>query len=334
MRSRTTIWAGLGLLAIVLTAFVAAAPVPAEDRARTIGSQLRCPVCQGESIADSPSETARNMMELVRLRVAEGATDQAIVDELLDAYGDSLLLNPPLRGATFWLWLAPVVALTVGIAMVARRFGGRAAAPGLSASEPVPVGMSRRWVWGAFALVLGGAIAVGSIGQFQQGRPEDQNPTGAGEEFDPEAVSNETLEAVIAANAENPAINGMRLALANRYFEEGDYQHAFGHYQIVLENEPAPNEAANAFTRLGWMVFDGNGETDLGLDLIDRGLELVPDDAFAVYLKGRILWCGKADADSASALFAAVLTSNDLDEEVRSRVESDLQSAQAGAPCE
>ena len=135
----------------------------------------------------------------------------------------------------------------------------------------------RRWVWGAIVLILGGAVAVATVGQFQQARPNEGSFAGvAGADFDPDSVSNETLEAVIAANADNPAINGMRLALANRYFEEGDYQQAFGHFQTVLDNEPAPGEAANAYTRLGWMVYDGNGEADLGIDLIDQGTRTRP----------------------------------------------------------
>ncbi|MBA3362142.1 MAG: cytochrome c-type biogenesis protein CcmH [Acidimicrobiia bacterium] len=333
---RTGSWLVLALLAVGVAMVVVTAPPPAEDRAQAIGSQVRCPVCQGEAIVDSPSETARNMMDLVRARIDEGLTDQQIIDELLTSYGGSLLLNPPARGATLWLWLAPLVALGVGTAMVARRFH---AAPAdllpAAAAPPVSPTLSRRWIWGAAVLVLGGAVAVATVGQFQQARPEDQSLSGvAGEDFDPDSVSNETLEAVVAANADNPAINGMRLALANRYFEEGNYQQAFGHYEIVLDNQPAPNEAANAFTRLGWMVFDGNGEADLGIELIDRGLELVPNDAFAIYLKGRIIWCGQGDADTAADLFSSVLSSTGLDAEIQDRVETDLAAAAAGEDCQ
>ena len=323
-------WLALTALALGVVLLVAMAPAAPEDRAEAIGSQIRCPVCQGEAILDSPSETARNMMDLVRLRLGEGQSDHQIIDELIASYGGSLLLDPPARGATLWLWLAPLFALGVGTAMVARRFR---TATIESKPEPAPL-VSKRWIWGAGVLVLGGAIAIATVGQFQQARPEDQSLTGvAGTDFDPDAVSNETLEAVVAANADNPAINGMRLALANRYFEEGAYQQAFGHFQTVLDNEPAPNEAANAFSRLGWMVYDGNGEADLGIELIDRGLELVSEDAFAIYLKGRILWCGKDDPDGAKTLFASVLSSEGIDDEVRNRVETDLAAVEAGEVC-
>ncbi len=61
----------------------------------------------------------------------------------------------------------------------------------------------------------------------------------------------------------------MRLALANRYFEDRNYQKAFPHYQAVLDGSPTPVQAAEAYTRLGWMVYDGNGEVDSG-DFADR----------------------------------------------------------------
>jgi tetratricopeptide (TPR) repeat protein len=273
------------------------------------------------------------MMDLVRTRIDEGLTDDQIIAELLASYTGTLLLDPPVAGATLWLWLAPAVALTVGLGMIWRRLAVRPLSEGPRPVSP-PGPTSARWLIGAGTLILAGAVAIGTVGQFRQDRPQDQSLAGvAGGEFDPEAVSNETMEAVIAANADNPQINGMRLALANRYFEEGDYQNAFGHYQAVLDGEPAAAEAATAYTRLGWMVYDGNGETDLGLQLIDRGLELMPGDAFGLYLKGRLTWCGKADPDAAAALFDQVLMIPDLDPEVLTQVSSDLERAESGETC-
>ncbi|HKZ20839.1 MAG TPA: cytochrome c-type biogenesis protein CcmH [Acidimicrobiia bacterium] len=309
-------------------------PTATEDRALAIGARIRCPVCQGDSIADSPSESARNMMDLVRARIDEGRSDDEIIAELLSSYTGALLLDPPAAGATLWLWIAPLAALLAGLWMVRRRFHEQAS-PGRPPPTTATLSTTPgRWILGSGLLVLAGAITIATVGQFRQARPVDQNLAGiAGEEFDPDAVSNETMEAVIAANLENPSINGMRLALANRYFEEGDYQKAFGHYQAVLDSEPAAAEAAAAYTRLGWMVYDGNGETELGLELIDRGLALVPGDAFALYLKGRVTWCGKADPDAAAEIFDRVLTTPNLDPNVRTRVSTDLESAQAGASC-
>ncbi len=328
-------WLLLAVLAVVVTIVTVTAPPPLEDRARAIGSQIRCPVCQGESIADSPAETARNMMDLVRDRVAEGRTDREITDELLASYTGAVLLDPPASGPTLWLWLAPVIALAIGLVMVSRRFqttrnGSR---PEARTPPPTPIAR-RRWVLGALFLVLAGAVTVAAVGQNRQARPEDQGLAGvAGEGFDPDSVSNETMEAVIAANVENPEINGMRLALANRYFEEGAYQSAFVHFEAVLDSDPDATEAAVAYTRLGWMVYDGNGETELGLDLIERGLELVPEDAFGLYLKGRVVWCGLAQPAEAESIFEQVLTTSGLDPNVTEQVEADLAAASAGEEC-
>ncbi len=213
------------MLASALIATVLVVKMPADDRAQAIGARIRCPVCQGDSIADSPSESARNMMGLVRTRIEEGRTNDEIIAELLSSYTGALLLDPPAQGATLWLWLAPGAALLAGSIMIWSRF---AVQPSGAVSAPSTRSASRasgpsRWVLGAGVLVVAGAIAVATVGQFRQARPDDQNLTGvAGEGFDPDSVSNETMEAVIAANLDNPSINGMRLALAHRYFEEGE----------------------------------------------------------------------------------------------------------------
>lgn len=115
MLSRLRLALTIGLAVFVVVATVNADP-PAEDRAREIGSLIRCPVCQGEAIADSPSALAEDMMALVRVRVAEGKSDQQIIDELIASYSGAQLLDPPLTVATAALWLIPAVVLGVGIA--------------------------------------------------------------------------------------------------------------------------------------------------------------------------------------------------------------------------
>ena len=72
----------LALAAFVVIGTVAADP-PAEDRAREIGSLIRCPVCEGEAIADSPSPLAEDMMGLIRTRIDDGLSDQQIIDEII-----------------------------------------------------------------------------------------------------------------------------------------------------------------------------------------------------------------------------------------------------------
>jgi tetratricopeptide (TPR) repeat protein len=278
------------------------------------------------------------MMDLVQLRIDQGLSDEQILDELLTSYSGALLLDPPLAGATLWVWLAPIGALAVGLVLVARRVrpapevSGRSRA-GRSATTR-PLRSKRRIAVGALVLLVAGAGALVAVGQYRQARADDNLLLGiAGGEVDPDSISNETLEAVIAANLDNPDIGGMRLALANRYFEERNYQKAFPHYQGVLDGSPTPIQAAEAYTRLGWMVYDGNGEVDLGLSLIDNALEIAPGDPFALYLKGRVLWCGRDDNEEAAEIFTEVLASSGLDDATRQQVADDLAAASSGETC-
>ena len=333
-------WIITAALAVFVLVFTLTAPDPEEDRARALGSLIRCPVCQGESIADSPSQTARDMMALVQLRIDEGLSDDQILDELLASYSGALLLDPPLAGATIWVWLAPIGALgdRVGPGCQEGATGDNCFNWGFLSREDCCCGLgasaSGRIAIGAVVLLVAGAGALVAVGQFRQARGDGDLLTGiASGQVDPDSISNETLEAVIAANLDNPEIGGMRLALANRYFEERNYQKAFPHYQGVLDGDPTPIQAAEAYTRLGWMVYDGNGEVDLGLSLIDTALEIAPGDPFALYLKGRVLWCGRDDNEGAAAIFTEVLASSALDDGVRDQVANDLDAASSGESC-
>ena len=75
---------------------------------------LRCLVCQGQSIADSNSEIARDLRLLVRERIADGDTDSEINQFMTDRYGDFILMNPPVKATTYILWFGPAIALLVG----------------------------------------------------------------------------------------------------------------------------------------------------------------------------------------------------------------------------
>ncbi|HSJ28309.1 MAG TPA: cytochrome c-type biogenesis protein CcmH [Acidimicrobiia bacterium] len=111
--SRIRLAITIGLAAFVVLGLVTADP-PAEDRARQIGSLLRCPSCQGESIADSPAALAEDMMALVRLRIDEGLSDEQIIEELVSSYSGSQLLDPPVTVETLALWVIPSLVLLLG----------------------------------------------------------------------------------------------------------------------------------------------------------------------------------------------------------------------------
>lgn len=84
-----------------------------EARARVISKDLRCVVCQNQSIDDSNAGIARDMRLLVRERLVAGDADQQVVDYLVARYGEYVLLNPPFRAATLGLWIGPPVMVVI-----------------------------------------------------------------------------------------------------------------------------------------------------------------------------------------------------------------------------
>jgi cytochrome c-type biogenesis protein CcmH len=82
-----------------------------EMRARALQRQLRCLVCQGESIDESQAPLAAELRQLVREQMVEGKSDSQIKQFLVARYGDFILMEPPLQPDTYFLWLAPFVVL-------------------------------------------------------------------------------------------------------------------------------------------------------------------------------------------------------------------------------
>ena len=107
-----------------------------EERVREVASELRCVVCQNLSVADSPSDLAKEMRNLVRELLQQGKTPEEIQAYFVSRYGDFVLLSPPKRGFNLLVWGLPFVALLVGaggVYLVARRWTkqGQQAAPPL-----------------------------------------------------------------------------------------------------------------------------------------------------------------------------------------------------------
>jgi cytochrome c-type biogenesis protein CcmH len=95
-----------------------------EARAQALFEVVRCVVCQHESIADSPAGIAGDMRQLIREQIADGATDQAVRDDLVRRYGDYVLFTPPVRTGTWLLWFGPALMVLLGLAamvVMARR---------------------------------------------------------------------------------------------------------------------------------------------------------------------------------------------------------------------
>ncbi len=330
MSERTRNWLIASLMvAIAVTTIGLVMTAPGDvDRVEAIGRRIKCPVCQGESIAASPSSMAQDMMDLVAERVAAGDSDEAIVDQLMASFSGAVLLDPPASGATLPLWLAPLAALAVGALVIWwwRRH------PSAARDEEEPRARSRLYPILGLALAVGAVVVVASL-FVQEGEGAATGVADLGAQ-DLENVSNETMEAVIAANADNPQVSGMRLALAERYFEAGDYRSAFPHYLEVAGSPNSSDEqVVAALVRLGWMAWDGNGEADAALGLFDQALEIDPGSTTAMYVKGEVLWCGKGDVAAAEDLFRSVLADPGLGASSRDSVEADLAAMTAGEEC-
>lgn len=115
----------LAVVVVVGLALGTASPTSPADRVEAIGQSIRCPVCQAESIADSPAPTAREMMDIVRDQVATGRSDGEIRSFFAARYGRWILLDPGLTPQTIALWALPALAALVGGAAV-RRYLDRA----------------------------------------------------------------------------------------------------------------------------------------------------------------------------------------------------------------
>jgi cytochrome c-type biogenesis protein CcmH len=85
-----------------------------DDAVRRLALQLQCPVCEGETVADSPSGLAGDMRAVIRTKLNAGESDQQILDEFVASYGDSILTEPPKRGISLGVWIGPVVGVLLG----------------------------------------------------------------------------------------------------------------------------------------------------------------------------------------------------------------------------
>ena len=110
-----------------------------EARARVVGRDLRCVVCQNQSIDDSNAELARDMRVLVRKRILNGDTNQQVTDYMVDRYGDYVLLDPPFKTRTLVLWLGPIAFAVFGAGGVFMFYRNRRKATPENAPDAQPL---------------------------------------------------------------------------------------------------------------------------------------------------------------------------------------------------
>jgi len=115
------------LLAIATAAAPAKEAAPAaqdpvlEKRVMTLAEELRCLVCQNQTLADSNAPLAEDLRNQIRERMREGNSDAQVVEYLVARYGDFVLYRPPLKATTVLLWFGPLLLLAAGFAVLLRR---------------------------------------------------------------------------------------------------------------------------------------------------------------------------------------------------------------------
>jgi cytochrome c-type biogenesis protein CcmH len=136
-RQRPLLWIyGVLLSALFLVASSAQAVIETyefsdpqlEQRYHILSQELRCPKCQNQNIADSNAPISQDLRKLLYEKLEQGASDEEILTDMVDRYGEFVRYRPDARGATLWLWLAPGLMLLGGFFLLAL-FIRRARAP-------------------------------------------------------------------------------------------------------------------------------------------------------------------------------------------------------------
>jgi len=126
MTKRRTLLVGLAAVVIVaavlaiwsITLFAKSPQETLDQRVYDVASQLKCPVCQGESVANSPALISQQMRALIRQQLQSGMTEQQSIQYFRARYGDRILWSPPQQGFTLLAWIAPPAVLLLGALLV------------------------------------------------------------------------------------------------------------------------------------------------------------------------------------------------------------------------
>ncbi len=272
------------------------------DAVRAITTRLRCPVCEGEAVADSPSQNAQEITALVEQQLQSGWSTAQVEQYFVDRYGSWILLDPPRSGATLWLWVAPVVALTVGAMAIVSRLGP---SPRRRLMVGVAGGLGVATV--ALLVILGAAERGRRVGDAAP--PTSLGEVAAGKPL--AEVTNDEMETVIA---QNPTVIGMRLALVERYLRDGDIDNAYRHTTVAVDLPATDQEYEHALRLHGW-VTALHGAPASGAEYLRAALALSPDDRDAVWFLANVEWHGLGDAEAAEELLDRLLAGEVSDEQ-------------------
>jgi cytochrome c-type biogenesis protein CcmH len=122
------------------SAWAAEAPPVAQDpvlekRVQALTEELRCLVCQNQTIADSHADLAVDLKNQIREKMKQGMSDKEIIDYMVARYGDFVLYRPPVKSTTLFLWFGPLLLLVIGLSALFYRLSRRRAVPAEQLSE-------------------------------------------------------------------------------------------------------------------------------------------------------------------------------------------------------
>lgn len=247
-----------------------------DDRAHQLESEIRCPVCQGLSIADSPAVLAQQMRAVVHDQLAGGSSNDAVRAYFVGRYGRWILLAPSATGPDVALWLAPAVIVVVGASLVAMRARARRqpADPGPRSSTEGRLGRVGSTVVlvaivGAIAAPLAVAIGPRLAGQQITG-------TSAGVQAAP---SIEALEAQVRADLTDAAT---LVALGDAYLAANRGSDAINAYEQALHADP---NNVPALLQIGVILLSAGRPSDAG-PVFDRVLAQNPNQPDALIYRG------------------------------------------------
>lgn len=275
-----------GLVAVILGAAIVAALGPRDlgqdARAARLEAGLRCPVCAGLSIADSPAQMAQQMRTVVDQQLAAGASDDQVRAFFVDRYGAWILLTPPSSGLGLGLWVAPGAILGFGLVLLIVFRGRRPIDRPLGATPPGASGdiggRMERSAWlrlgltGLLVAAVGAPLAL-AIGPRLPGQQISGEPAA------PQAsVSIADLEAAARAR---PSDVPMLAALGDAYLDAGRTADAVGSFERALQADPH-----NVPSLLGLgVILLGAGRPAAAGPLFDQVLLLSPDLPDALFYR-------------------------------------------------
>lgn len=193
--------------------------------------------------------------------------------------------------------------------------------------DAAPAGPDRRRVTAGVVILLIGFAAVTALllNTVRAREPGELATGGIATDVmqggvDLASVTNEEMEAIVA---ENPEIVGMRLALAGRYFEAGEFDQALPHFMTVLQQD---EDNPEALASIGWMTHL-SGRSDVAETFVERALVVAPEYAQAYWFLGNIRLFGLGDAEGSVAPFTRLLEFPGIPDDIRSQAEEFLEQA-------